>query len=153
MSVLSYLIPLWGGCEGYLVKVLQVLQNRAARQVTKHSWFTPTRRLLKECNWLSIRQLVHYRIVLMVYRSIKSGTPLYLHQHLSTDPDHHYPTRLASSGSVYLQGRHGGLVQKSFLVRAAQDYNNIPASIRSCSSFASFKVQLKKWIKTNVPLD
>ena len=34
MSVLAYLIPLWGGCEGYLVKALQVLQNRAARQLT-----------------------------------------------------------------------------------------------------------------------
>ena len=40
MSVLDYLLPLWGGCQGYLLKEVQVLQNRAARQVTKFSWYT-----------------------------------------------------------------------------------------------------------------
>ena len=60
ISALSYLIPLWGGAEGYLLRGLQVLQNRAARCVCKLSWFTPTRILLNKCNWLSIRQLVFY---------------------------------------------------------------------------------------------
>ena len=34
VSKLCYLIQLWGGCEDYLLKPLQVLQNRAARLVT-----------------------------------------------------------------------------------------------------------------------
>ena len=35
MSKLIYLIPLWGGCEKYLIRSLQVIQNKAARVVTK----------------------------------------------------------------------------------------------------------------------
>ena len=58
ISVLSYLIPLWGACEGYLIKALQVIQNKAARCVTKVSWFTATRQLLLQCGWMSIRQLI-----------------------------------------------------------------------------------------------
>jgi hypothetical protein len=85
MSTLAYLIPLWGGCEGYLVKVLQVLQNRAARQVTKLSWYTPVRKLLSQCNWLSIRQLIFYHSSLTVYRTTKTGVPVYLRQHLNSD--------------------------------------------------------------------
>ena len=42
MSKLCYLIQLWGGCEGYLLHSLQVLQNRAARSVTGWSGFTST---------------------------------------------------------------------------------------------------------------
>ena len=34
MSKLCYLVELWGGCESYLIKSLQVLQNRAARAVS-----------------------------------------------------------------------------------------------------------------------
>ena len=49
ISVLSYLIPLSGGYEGYLTKALQVIQNKAARCVTKQSWLTPTSRLLSQC--------------------------------------------------------------------------------------------------------
>ena len=58
MSKLCYLIQLWGGCDAYLLKPLQVLQNRAARSVTGCGWFTPKRKLLKLCKWLSIKQLV-----------------------------------------------------------------------------------------------
>ena len=45
MSKLIYLMPLWSGCEDYLVSALQVIQNKAARSVTKLSIFTPTKTL------------------------------------------------------------------------------------------------------------
>ena len=51
MSKLCYLIQLWGGTEDYLLHALQVIQNRAARAVTRMSWFTPTRVLLNKCKW------------------------------------------------------------------------------------------------------
>ena len=47
MSKLIYLMPLWSGCEEYLVRALQVIQNKAARSVAKLSSFTPTNTLLK----------------------------------------------------------------------------------------------------------
>ena len=43
MSKLIYLMPLWAGCEDYLIKVLQVIQNKAARSVAKLGIYTPTR--------------------------------------------------------------------------------------------------------------
>ena len=49
MSKLIYLMPLWSGCEDYLVRALQVIQNKAARSVSKLSFFTPTKTLLKTC--------------------------------------------------------------------------------------------------------
>ena len=151
MSVLAYLIPLWGGCEAYLVRALQVLQNRAARQVTKLSWFTPSRKLLKQCNWLSIKQLIFYHSALTVFRTTRTKTPLYLSQHLNTG--HPFPTRLAAGGGLRVEGIHGGLVSKSFLIRAAKDFNIIPANIRICKTLPAFKQQLKKWIKANIPPD
>jgi hypothetical protein len=85
MSLLIYLIPLWGGTEGYLLKGLQVLQNRAARCVTKQQWFTPTRRLLDQCGWLSVQQLVQYHSLLQVHKAIVAGTPLYISNQPVTD--------------------------------------------------------------------
>ena len=140
-----------GGCEGYLVKALKVLQNRAARQVTKLSWFTPTRRLLGQCNWLSIRQLIFYHSALTVFRTVSTKEPLYLSEHLYTV--HPYPTRLAAGGGLRIDGIHGGLASKGFLVRAAKEFNNIPADIRMSKTLPTFKKLLKKWIKDNIPLD
>ena len=50
-SKLIYLMPLWGGCEMFLIKSLQIIQNKAARAVTKSSWFTPIEELLNPCGW------------------------------------------------------------------------------------------------------
>ena len=42
MSKLIYLMPVWMGCEDYLVTALQVNLNKVARLVTKLDIFTPT---------------------------------------------------------------------------------------------------------------
>ena len=42
ISKLIYLIPVWVGCEDYLVNALQVSMNKVARLVTKLDIFTPT---------------------------------------------------------------------------------------------------------------
>ena len=128
------------------MKALKVLQNRAARQVTKLSWFTPSRRLLVQCNWLSIKQLIFYHSALTVFRSVSTKQPLYLSQHLVTV--HPYPT----CGGLRVEGHHGGLASQSFLVRAAKEFNTIPADIRMSRTLPAFKKQLKKWAKENIPL-
>ena len=58
MSKLVYLIQLWGNSDKYLLKTIQILQNRAATVVTGKNWWTPVRRLLQECKWLSVKQLI-----------------------------------------------------------------------------------------------
>ena len=87
---------------------------------------------------------------LTVHRTRQAKTPLYLSQKLSYG--HPFHTRLEASGGIHFTGNHGSLVQKSFLIRAAVDYNSIPSKIRS-SSLPTFKRQLKQWVKTNIPLD
>ena len=57
MSKLIYLMPLWSGCEDYLVKILQVVQNKAARVVNRQNNYTSTKAVLSACGWMSVRQL------------------------------------------------------------------------------------------------
>jgi hypothetical protein len=58
MSKLIYLMPVWTGCEEYLVNALQIIQNKVARSVTKKDIFNPTQVLMKECGWLTVKQLL-----------------------------------------------------------------------------------------------
>ena len=73
-----------GWLWGYLLNSLQILQNRAARAVTRKFWFTPTRVLLADCGWLSVRQLVSYLSILSAHKMVTSGKPHYMHIALST---------------------------------------------------------------------
>ena len=141
-------------CEGYILKALQVLQNRAARAVTHKSWFTPTRRLLADCSWMSVRQLVFFHAVVSTHKIVSSGTPHYLYKMMSTS--HPRYTRKAAGGEIRLGENFGskqGLVRDSFRYRAAINYNSIPASIRTAKTLPTFKTKLKQWVTTNIPID
>ena len=145
---------LWGGCEEYLLNSLQVLQNRAARTVTRKFWFTPTRILLADCAWLSVRQLIVYHSVLSAHKTVTSGKPLYMHNAMSTA--HPLRTRQATGGQIRLGQNFDskqGLLHDSFRYRAAKDYNNIPVTMRSIRYLPSFKKKLKQWVRSNIPID
>ena len=147
MSKLSYLIQLWGGCDKYLVRSLQIVQNRAARVVTGKSWYTPVRRLLEECRWLSVNQLIFYHTCLQVKKILLGGGPVYFKQKFCT----HHPreTRQATGGSIW---RGQDWTSSSFSARGAQAYNTIPAYIRNSTSIPTFKSKLKKWVSSNITL-
>ena len=149
MSKLCYLIQLWGNCEKYLIKTLQVLQNKAARLVTGKSWFTSTRRLLKDCNWMSVQQLVFFHTVLQTHKILLSGTPTYFSQRISTQ--HPYKTRQAAGGSIW---RGDEVTCKgNFSQRGSQAYNSIPPHIRNSGSLPTFKYKLRQWVTLNIPID
>ena len=66
----------------------------AARAVTKLSWYTPTRMLLKQCNWLSVRQLAHYHTVLTTHKLVLTETPKYLHEKVCTTNSYNTRTKV-----------------------------------------------------------
>ena len=153
MSKICYLIPLWGGCGQNLIHALQVQQNKAARIVTRAANFTSTRRLLKECGWLSIKQLVLYHTILLVHKIILNKKPLYLSNRLDTT--HGRYTRQESSGCIRMDDTfrsNSSLTSDSFRHRGAKEYNALPYEIRKCSVMATFKIKLKEWIRSNVEI-
>ena len=62
------------GCEDYLVNALQVCQNKAARLVTKLDRFTPTKVLMQQCGWLSVKQLMIYHSLLHKAQGLPNET-------------------------------------------------------------------------------
>ena len=81
MSKILYLLPLYGGCPEYMLRALQTKQSEAMRLVTGRRWVLPGRQfvsakgLLKQCTWLSIRQLSFYTTVLTTHNTLVYQTP------------------------------------------------------------------------------
>ena len=151
ISKLCYLIQLWGGCEDYLIKALQVVQTRAARTVCKQNWFTPTHVLLTRCRWLSVRQLVFYQTAIMTFKIMKTGAPAYLGDRMRTAFP--YNTRQATTGAIRFGEEYSSkhaLNHNSFKYRATVEYNSIPGTIRAANSLQTFKTKLRTWIKANI---
>ena len=123
------------------------MQNKAARCVTKQSWFTPTKLLLLQCNWLSIKQLVFFHTALQVWRVKANKCPVYIDTNLKPTN-----TRSAAQGNLRVPVVEKSLSSNSFMVRSAVTWNSVPADIRSCKKLGAFKKRLKQWVGENVEI-
>ena len=154
MSKLVYLIPLWGGCEKFLIKALQIIQNKAARSVTKLGIYTPVQTLLRQCGWLSVNQLVFYHTVILLFKTLHNQTPKYLHEMTSTEL--HYPARQAQPGKLRVVAEYvpeQGLHYKSYKWRSTRSWNQLPPDIRTMHNLVQFKVNLKAWVLLNIDIN
>ena len=148
ISVLSYMIVIWGGTEGYLIKMVQVTQNRAARLVTKQSWYTSTRNLLKQCNWLSVKQMIFMNSVVQVWKIVTFKTPASIHSELK-----HSNTRSGDNGNLMICAAETALGRNSFMVRSLSMWNRVPVDIRNLKNQQAFKKKLKEWIIINIDIE
>ena len=108
MSKLSYLIPLWAGCETYIMQALQRIQTKAARVVTRSS--LPTSGHLAQCGWLSVQQLAVYQTCILVHKVLASRSPQYIFNMFSTD--YTRETRQASRMEIKQDRDHPELGQQ-----------------------------------------
>jgi hypothetical protein len=168
MSKLIYLMPLWSGCEEYLIKALQVVQNKAARSVAKLNIFTATRTLVKVCGWMSVRQLLAYHSLVLLHKTLINKAPVYLYQKVTSGGQFPYKTRQAAtcppgfsfnvnhpsdSGAVRQStGSKLGLSKQGWCWRSVEQYNTLPPELRLEKKLPNFKKRLKEWVDLHISI-
>ena len=152
LSKLVYVMPLWSGCEQYLLNALQIIQNKAARAITKCDNYTPIKSLLKQCGWLSVRQLGEYHSAVLMYKTLASEYPKYMYGKMVSN--FAYKTRGADSkflsGPQFDWNKH--LTEVSYRWKASKSWNSIPHNIRTIPKLSQFKTKLKEWIAGNIEI-
>ena len=149
MSSLISLIQLWSGTSENLLNSLQVVQNCAARLVTKLPLTTSSETILRQVGWLSVRQLSAFHCLTMVFKIKRSGMPLYFARIFGRA----FPreTRYGSQNAINIQSRvASNLSRHNFTYRAAVLWNSLPGELRMMDSFSTFKEKTKDWVRANV---
>ena len=152
MSRILYMLPLYSGCPEYILSALQTKQTEAMRIVTGRKWevlgvrLTSTCELLKQCGYLSVRQMCYYYSVSTVHNIITYKQPEYmcsvLSEALQSGVQHRYPTRQAADRQV--QKARLTVANSSFRWRAATQYSLLPFSLRNEPDMKVFLSKLKK---------
>ena len=153
MSKLCYVIPVWGGCEEYLMSALQIVQNKAMRAVCKRGKRHPIKDMLKETNWLSIRQLSVFHTLMQAKKVLVQKQPSYLYDRLVGGNRLRYARRIFP-GRELVVGRQPrlSLIESSWRWRAAKHWAELPRELKSITKLSLFKSKLKSWVKENVEI-
>jgi len=118
------------------------LQNSLARVVTQAPCCSSATDVRRQLHWLPIRQCVHFKLGIITFWAIHTGTPTYL----ACELHRHQPLRALRSGTTTTLHRphaSSDFHQHSFAVSAPATWNNMPASIRDSATLITFKTAFK----------
>ena len=99
-----YCDVIWGQCNETLKDRLQLLQNKAARVITKVKYKDADHlKLICQLGWLTIRNLIKLDLGIFMYKSYNKLLPETAGEfHLPAEKVHPYGTRSAISGNIFL---------------------------------------------------
>ena len=147
-SRVDYCNSVFAGSAETVVKKLQSVQNAAARLIAckkRNDHITPV--LRDELHWLPVRERIHYKIALTVYRCLHGLAPAYLSQYCIPVASlaGRQGLRSAAHGDLYLPpARTVRFGQRSFRSSGPSSWNSLPVDIRDPSlSLGQFKNRLK----------
>ncbi|XP_039901842.1 uncharacterized protein LOC120742540 [Simochromis diagramma] len=119
---------------------LQVVQNSAARLLTRSNKGAHMTPVLKSLHWLPIRFRFHFKILVLTFRALQRQAPPYIadliHTHTST-------RNLRSANQNLLVVPRG---DRSFQAVAPRLWNALPLFLRGLDSVETFKKQLKTFL-------
>ena len=141
-SRLDYCNSLLYGIADIDLTRLQRVQNQLARLVTKSPPFTRSLPLLRSLHWLPVRFRILFKINLLTYKTLREKQPVYLHSMLAASlPSRSLRSNNDNSLSVPRVKTNTGA--RAFHSCAPSLWNNLPLSVRSAISVATFKKHLK----------
>ncbi|KAL0154148.1 hypothetical protein M9458_050607 [Cirrhinus mrigala] len=142
-SRLDYCNALLGGCSASSINKLQIVQNAAARVLTRSRKYDHITPILKSLHWLPIGFCISYKILLLIYKALNGLAPAYL---TSLLPRYNPSRSLRSQNSGLLvvpriaKSTKGG---RAFSHLAPKLWNSLPDNVRGSDTLSLFKSRLK----------
>jgi len=126
-----------------MIDKLQKLQNRAMRFILKKRFDTPTREMLNELKWLSVKQKIFYFTMIFIFNIKQNNLPNYLSSQLMYNHDiHSINTR--NRNDFRLPFFRNECDQQNLFYKGLKNYNQLPREIKNCNILREFKNKLYK---------
>ncbi len=142
-SRLDYCNALLGGCPASSINKLQVVQNAAARVLTRSRKYDHITPILRSLHWLPIKFRISYKILLFAYKALNGLAPVYLTSLLPC----YNPTRSLRTQKLWTlvvpriaKSTKGG---RAFSYLAPKLWNSLPDNVRGSDTLSLFKSRLK----------
>ena len=129
----------------FQIRKLQLIQNSAARVITKQKRSCHITPILRDLHWLPVHCRIEYKILLLVFKCLNERGPAYLTECLQR----YAPSRSLRSAEQQrlvepkVKRKYG---ERAFSVAGPKLWNILPLCIRQSQTVNSFKSALKTYL-------
>ncbi len=144
-SILNYCNALLGGCPASSINKLHIVQNAAARVLTRSKKYDHIIPILQSLHWLPIKFCISYKILLLTYKALNDLAPAYLTNLLSRyNPRFQGSLRSQNSGLLLVpriaKPTKGG---RTFSYLGPKLWNSLLDIVQGSDTLSLFKSRLK----------
>ncbi|KAF7240636.1 putative RNA-directed DNA polymerase from transposon BS, partial [Varanus komodoensis] len=146
-SCLDFCNALYVGLPLKTVRILQLVQNNAARLLMGMGSYVHMTPVLRQLHWLPIEVRAQFKVLVMTYKALNGLGPGYLHERLRP----YMPDRpLRSAGEALLREpcvkeiRRVGTRRRAFSAVAPNLWNVLPREVRLALSLFVFRRQVSR---------
>ncbi len=123
------------------IRQLQLIQNTAARILTRTRTSEHITPVLRSLHWLPVTFRIDCKVLLLVYKSLNGLGPKYMSDML-TEYKPNRPLRSVGSSQLEIPRVHKTRGVR-FIYYATHSWNQLPEEIRCAKTLATFKSRLK----------
>ena len=139
-----YGVSVWGGCYVTTLKPLKTLQNRLMRAIAGADYRASAEPIYRRFRLLKFEQIYRFMTEAYVYKSLSSGLPsIFEHRNQSV-----HLTRESTRNLLTIPRVFTTQSGQSIRVSGPKTFNSIPQTIREVSSYNTFKLKFKHYLRS-----
>ena len=145
LSIVNYYSRIWGMTTKQQLDCIQKVQNVAAKiacgGAKKYDHVTP---ILKELEWMNIKNKVNFDICVFIYKIVKQLLPDWLFEVPTVGELQIRSTR--QSSDLFVKRTNTNMGGRAIAITSSKIWNNIPNNIKNSSLLQVFKKKLKNYL-------
>ena len=128
--------------------MLQVLQNKLNRVLTRCPRRTPTAELIKKAQCLSVQQLIAFQTLITMFKIIHTSKPFYLINKIRFKVNEH---NLRNKQNIIDIPKYRlSQSKEGFIYRGSILFNQLDEEVRNIENLRTFKYEVRRWVQDNI---
>ena len=148
LSHITYCFTTWSQSNQTTLKPIESLYKQTLKAFDQKPNRYHHCHIVQKHNLFNFNSFKHFTDACLIFKILNGLAPPPLEQFIGQRDSGDRATRATTRGDCEIPTRYTLFGKTVFSVRASHHWNSLPTEVRNTSKYLTFKLKLKRWLKT-----